>query len=47
MPQRTSKLLLGRLTANENAFLLQIRITSFAQYTVGLDWALRVVIKIQ
>ena len=34
MPQRTSKILLVRLTANKNAFLLQIRITSFTRYTV-------------
>ena len=38
MPQQTSKILLVRLTANKNAFLFQIRVTSFA---------LRVVIKIQ
>ena len=34
MPQRTSKILLVRLTANKNAFLFQIRVTSFALYTV-------------
>ena len=32
--ERTSKILLVRLTANENAFLFQIRVTSFAHYTV-------------
>ena len=34
MPQRTSKILLVRLTANENALLFQIRVTCFARYTV-------------
>ena len=34
MPQRTSKILLVRLTANKNAFLFQIRVSSFARYTV-------------
>ena len=34
MLQRTSKILLFRLTANKNAFLFQIRVTSFARYTV-------------
>ena len=34
MPQRTSKILLVRLTANRNALLFQIRVTSFARYTV-------------
>ena len=33
-PQRTSKILLVRLTANKNAFLFQISVTSFARYTV-------------
>ena len=33
MPQRTSKILLVRLTANRNALFL-IRVTSFARYTV-------------
>ena len=34
MPQRTSKILLVRLTANKNASLFQIRVTCFARYTV-------------
>ena len=34
MPQRTSKMLLVRLTANRNALLFLIRVTSFARYTV-------------
>ena len=34
MPQRTSKILLVRLTANRNALLFLIRVTSFARYTV-------------
>ena len=34
MPQRTSKILLVGLTANKNAFLLQIRIKNFSRYTV-------------
>ena len=34
MPQRTSKILLVRLTANKNALLFQIRVTCFARYTV-------------
>ena len=34
MPHRTSKILLVRLTANENAVLFQIRVTCFARYTV-------------
>ena len=34
MPQRTSKILLVRLTANEKALFFQIRVTSFARYTV-------------
>ena len=34
MPQRTSKILLVRLTANRNALLFLIRVTSFACYTV-------------
>ena len=33
MPQRTSKILLVRLTANRNALLFLIRVTSFARYT--------------
>ena len=33
MPQRTSNILLVRLTANKNAFLFQIRVTSFARST--------------
>ena len=36
MPQRTSKILLVRLTANKNALLFQIRVTCFARYTVQL-----------
>ena len=35
MPQRTSKILVVRLTANKNAVLFQIRVTCFARYTVG------------
>ena len=34
MPQRTSKILLVRLTANRNALLFLIRVSSFARYTV-------------
>ena len=34
MPQRTSKILLVRLTANKNALLFWIRVTFFARYTV-------------
>ena len=34
MPQRTSKILLVRLTANKNALLFQRRVTCFACYTV-------------
>ena len=34
MPQRTSKILLVRLTANRNALLFLIRVTIFARYTV-------------
>ena len=34
MPQRTSKILLVRLTAKRNAFLFLIRVTSFARYSV-------------
>ena len=34
MPQWTSKILLVRLTANRNAFLFLIRVTSCARYTV-------------
>ena len=34
MPQRTNKILLVRLKANENAFLFQIYVTSFARYTM-------------
>ena len=34
MPQRTSKILLVRLTANKNGLLSQIRVTCFARYTV-------------
>ena len=34
MPQRTSKILLVRLTANKNAPLFQKRVTCFARYTV-------------
>ena len=34
MPQRTSKILLVRLTANRKALLFLIRVTSFARYTV-------------
>ena len=34
MPQRTNKILLVRLTANRNAVLFVIRVTSFARYTV-------------
>ena len=34
MPQRTSKILLVRLTANKNASFFQIRVTCFARYTV-------------
>ena len=34
MPQRTSKILLVRLTANKNALLFQKRVTCFARYTV-------------
>ena len=33
MPQRTSKILLVRLTANKNALLFQIRVTCFAHYS--------------
>ena len=34
MPQRTSKILQVRLTANRNAFSFLISVTSFARYTV-------------
>ena len=34
MLQRTSNILLVRLTANKNALLFQIRVTCFARYTV-------------
>ena len=34
MPQRTSKILLVRLTANTNALLFQKGVTCFASYTV-------------
>ena len=34
MPQRTSKILLVRLTAKKNASLFQTRVTFFARYTV-------------
>ena len=34
MPQRTSKILLVRLTATKNALLFQIRVTCLARYTV-------------
>ena len=34
MPERTSKILLVRLTANKKALLFQIRVTCFARYTV-------------
>ena len=34
MPQRTSKILLVRFTANRNALLFLIRVTSFTHYTV-------------
>ena len=34
MLQQTSKILLVRLTANRNAVLFRIRVTSFARYTV-------------
>ena len=40
MLQRTSKILLVRLTTNKNALFFQIRVTCFARYTV-----LHVVIK--
>ena len=45
MPQRTSKILLVRLTANRNALLFLIRVTSFARYTVW--FGVSVVIKLQ
>ena len=34
MPQRTSRILLVRITANKNASIVLIRVTSFAQLTV-------------
>ena len=34
LPQRTSKILLVRLTADKNAFLFETRVTCFARYTV-------------
>ena len=34
MTQRTSKILLVRFTANRNAVLLLMRVTSFASYSV-------------
>ena len=34
MPQRASKILLLRITANKNALLFQIRVTCFARYTM-------------
>ena len=34
MPQRTSKILLVRLTANKKRVSFQIRVTRFARYTV-------------
>ena len=37
MPKRTTKILLVRLTANKNAFLFPIRVTSLARYTVCFD----------
>ena len=36
MSQRTSKILLVRLTTNKNALFFQIRVTCFARYTVWL-----------